>query len=411
MYAVIDVETTGLFNKDRIVEIAVAQLDRHGTVTATWETLVNPQRDLGPQELHGIRAADVRKAPTFDQIAGDVAGLLEGRVPVAHNLAFDSRLLAHEYLRLGCEIPNLGHFGVCTMQWADYFLPDAGRSLADCCLAAGIPNDRPHEAMSDVLATAELLTLYLNSMGTVPLWDDRAAGLGEARWPPIPRRATEPVRRGIGASDGGAFLARLVDHIPRVPDPPQADMYLALLDRALVDRHISATEADSLVALASGLGIGRAAAIELHRGYLLSLATAALEDGFLSDAERDDLNRVAALLSLPADDVDAALRVAEKGTAPLLQQTEFRLKRGDTAVLTGAFAESKSFWAKRLEAAGLTVAPNVTKKTALVVAADPDSMSGKASKARQYGIPVVGVDSLDTVLARVATGATQGSGR
>ncbi|MEU5873417.1 exonuclease domain-containing protein [Glycomyces sp. NPDC047369] len=411
MYAVIDVETTGLFNKDRIVEIAVAQLDRHGAVTATWETLVNPQRDLGPQELHGIRAADVRRAPTFDQVAGDVAELLEGRVPVAHNLAFDSRLLAHEYLRLGCEIPNLGHFGVCTMQWADYFLPDAGRSLADCCLAAGIANDRPHEAMSDVLATAELLVLYLNSMGTVPLWDDRAAGLGEARWPPIPRRATEPVRRGVGAADGGAFLARLVDHIPRVPDPPQADMYLALLDRALVDRHISATEADSLVALASGLGIGRAAAIGLHRGYLRSLAAAALEDGFLSDAERDDLNRVAALLSLPADDVEAALRAAAEGPAPALRQTEFRLKRGDTAVLTGAFAESKSFWAKRLEAAGLSVAPNVTKKTALVVAADPDSMSGKASKARQYGIPVVGVDSLDTVLARVAIGATQGSGR
>ncbi|MFB9661799.1 exonuclease domain-containing protein [Glycomyces mayteni] len=400
MYAVIDVETTGLFNKDRIVEIAIAQLDRDGRATATWETLVNPQRDLGPQELHGIRAADVRKAPTFDQVAGDVVELLRDRVPVAHNLAFDGRLLSHEFLRIGCEIPDLGHFGVCTMQWADYFLPDAGRSLADCCSAAGIANERPHEAMSDVLATTELLALYLNSMGQVPLWDQRAAGLSEARWPLIPAQATAPVHRGIGAADGGAFLARLVDHLPRIPDPPQADMYLALLDRALVDRHISATEADSLVALASGLGIGRDAAIRLHRGYLHSLATVALEDGFVSSAERDDLDRVAALLSLPAVEVDAALRAAEDGSAPTLPQAEFRLRRGDIAVLTGAFAESKSFWADRLRAAGLTVAPNVTKKTALVVAADPDSMSGKASKARQYGIPVVGADTLDAVLAR-----------
>ena len=31
----------------------------------------------------------------------------------------------------------------------------------------------------------------------------------------------------------------------------------------------------------------------------------------------------------------------------------------------------------------------ITKKTKLVVAADPDSQSGKAAKARSYGVPVV----------------------
>jgi DNA polymerase-3 subunit epsilon len=401
MYAVIDVETTGLFNKDRIVEIAIAQLDGHGRVTAAWETLVNPQRDLGPQEFHGVCAADVRKAPTFDQIAGDVIEMLRDRVPVAHNLAFDSRLLSHEFLRLGCELPNLGHFGVCTMQWADYFLPDAGRSLADCCRAGGIANDRPHEAMSDALAAAELLALYLNSMGPVPLWEDRGLSLDAALWPAVPVLSTEPVRRGSGAADGGAFLARLVDHMPRVSNPPQADMYLALLDRALVDRHISATEADSLVALATGLGIGRAAALELHRGYLRSLAAAAEADGVVTDVERKDLNRVAGLLSLPEESIDEALTTARAGDARTARAYEFCLKPGDIAVLTGSFEESKSFWAKRLEAAGLTVAANVTKQTALVVAADPDSMSGKATKARRYGIPVIGVESLDLVLARI----------
>lgn len=39
--------------------------------------------------------------------------------------------------------------------------------------------------------------------------------------------------------------------------------------------------------------------------------------------------------------------------------------------------------------AGLKVGDNVTKKTKLLVAADPDSMSGKAEKARRYGIPIV----------------------
>ena len=41
-------------------------------------------------------------------------------------------------------------------------------------------------------------------------------------------------------------------------------------------------------------------------------------------------------------------------------------------------------------AAGLEVGTTVSnRRTRLLVAADPDSMSGKAKKARQYGIPVV----------------------
>ncbi|MDA1358916.1 exonuclease domain-containing protein [Glycomyces luteolus] len=400
MYAVLDVETTGLFNKDRVIEIAIAHVDGDGRVTGRWETLVNPKRDLGPQELHGIRSADVRKAPTFDQVAGEILHRLRGRIPVAHNLAFDSRLLAHEYLRLGQELPNLLDLGVCTMQWANYFLPESGRSLRDCCLAAGIANERPHAAMSDVLATAELLALYLNSMGPEALWADRAALVRELRWPTLPTGLAKPVCRGAGANEGTDFLARLVDHIPRVPDPPQADTYLSLLDRALLDRHVSAAESDALVEAAARLGIGRPTALELHGGYLRALAAVALADGEVTEEERQDLHRVAALLSLPTHAVGAALQPGP-ADGPLTTGHEFHLASGDLVVLTGSFAESKQHWADRLEAAGLKVAPNVTKKTVLVVAADPDSMSGKAAKARQYDIPVIGTESLDLVLARI----------
>ncbi|WP_035735408.1 exonuclease domain-containing protein [Glycomyces arizonensis] len=398
MYAVFDLETTGLYNRDRIVEVAIAHVDADGHVTDRWTTLVNPQRDVGPQPLHGIRSADVRRAPTFAQIAGEVLARLAGRIPVAHNLSFDGRMLAQECLRMGLEIPRLSEYGVCTMSWASHFLPGVQRTLAHCCEAAGIGNDRPHEALSDVMATAELLTFYLGSTSVVPPWDDLRALVAQLEWPAVPIGAAEPVRRGAGASDGADFLARLVEHLPAVPDPPQADMYLALLDRALLDRHVSATESDELVGLALDMGISRQAAIELHRGYLGALAAAALEDGVVTEAERDDLGRVAALLSLTAEDVDRALQPAE---APVAAPSRFALRRGDTVVLTGSFAESKQYWAERLAEAGLHVSGTVTKKTGLVIAADPDSMSGKATKARRYGIPVVGVEAVDLVLARL----------
>ncbi|WP_341952671.1 exonuclease domain-containing protein [Salinibacterium sp. TMP30] len=83
-FAVIDFETTGLFagGHDRVIEIAVVHVDAEGTVEGRWETLVNPQRDLGPQRIHQIRASDVVDAPTFTQIAAHLIELLAGRVLV-----------------------------------------------------------------------------------------------------------------------------------------------------------------------------------------------------------------------------------------------------------------------------------------------------------------------------------------
>lgn len=76
-YAVVDVETTGLFpgRHDRIAEIAIVQVDSDGQIEDTWATLINPGRDLGPQQIHGISASDARHAPTFNDIASLVAVL------------------------------------------------------------------------------------------------------------------------------------------------------------------------------------------------------------------------------------------------------------------------------------------------------------------------------------------------
>ena len=63
-FAVVDFETTGILPSyhHRVVEIGVTHVDDDGTITGRWETLINPERDLGPQHIHGIRAADILDA-------------------------------------------------------------------------------------------------------------------------------------------------------------------------------------------------------------------------------------------------------------------------------------------------------------------------------------------------------------
>ena len=58
-------------------------------------------------------------------------------------------------------------------------------------------------------------------------------------------------------------------------------------------------------------------------------------------------------------------------------------------VLTGEMQRMRSEWVDILTDAGFTTHPNITKKVALLAAADADSLSGKARKARSYGIPIV----------------------
>jgi DNA polymerase-3 subunit epsilon len=389
VYAVIDLETTGLnpLRHDRIAEIAVVHLDAGGTITREWCTLVNPLRDLGPQRIHGIRAADARRAPTFAALAPQIAGLLRGRVLVAHNVAFDGPFLAHQFRLLGVNPPIATADTLCTMQLAATFLPTSGRSLAACCATAGVPLEHAHCALDDARAAALLLAFYLRTAGTPPPWTAVLTAAQAAAWPDLPDAHHDEVRRPAADAVPPHFLSRLVDRLPRVTEPVQADSYLALLDRALIDRRISATESDALVTAAAALRLSRADVLALHAGYLTELATAALSDGTVSDAERDDLLSVAGLLGLPAGSVDRALAANAAANRPPRQRWE--LHTGDEVVFTGDDAEPREVWERRALEAGLSVAAAVTTTTRLLVAADVDTMSVKARRADTYGVPIV----------------------
>lgn len=396
-FAVLDLETTGLStaHHHRIVEIAIVHVTRDGRIENEWTTLVNPRRDIGTSNIHGIHAADVFEAPSFEDIAGDIVEQLRGRVIVAHNLPFDAAFLKYEFQRLGFRTPLDPKAGLCTMDLAKRYLRSPGRSLEACCRSIGHLLDNAHAALQDARAAAALLAHYSSqSSSFVHDWDGLLPALAALEWPSIPVYGVAPIRRSHGSRlRHEHFLGKLTSRAEGTDDPPEANSYLELLDRVLLDRAISLHEEAELISAAESLNLTREGAIRCHRFYLTELARVALEDGIVTPEERSDLHKVAELLGLDSLDVDTALAEAPEHDCTL-KVGSFSVAPGDAIVFTGEAPDTdRKELEDQAQLLGLKITGSVSKKTRLLIAADPDSLSGKAQKARSLGIPIVSYEA------------------
>lgn len=147
---VLDLETTGLGREDRVAEIAMLAIRSDGRQDDRFESLVDAQRAVNAKaaQVNGLSRAMLAGAPTFADIAGDVAAFLAGACIVAHNANFDVRILAAEFARVGVRM----HPGrpIDTMA-------ATGMKLEVALRDHGIRSGTLHRAMADVEATAQLL--------------------------------------------------------------------------------------------------------------------------------------------------------------------------------------------------------------------------------------------------------------
>lgn len=399
--AVIDLETTGLFpfRHDRVVEIAVVLVRAEGRVEREFVSLVNPGRDLGPSSVHGLMSEDVRLAPQFSEIAATMLGVLNGTIALAaHNVRFDRQFLESEFSRAGSLLPDC-HW-ICTMELA------GGGRLSECCRDYGISVEgEPHRALSDARATAQLLTCLLSDH---PREVKKLSQLVPIRWPVIPATGKQPLTRDesrIRQTERPTFLQRLLERRSDHPLPEATEgaviAYGALLDRAFEDRRVDDLEADALVEMATRWGLSTDQIEHAHSNYLNQLASAALADGNVTEAERRDLKLVARLLGHANQDMDkilseAAAMLSESRTSPVsAPATEMGLVgmrvcfTGELQCQLGGQSISRELAEDLAAKAGLIVVDSVTKKCDLLVVADPYSQSGKAKKARRYGTRIM----------------------
>ncbi|MFG0332324.1 MAG: exonuclease domain-containing protein, partial [Maioricimonas sp. JB049] len=371
-FAVVDVETTGFGRYDRILEVAIVVLDESLEIIDEYDTLIDPQRDVGPVHVHGITPSMLAGAPTFGDVAAAVRARLHDKVIVAHNLAFDQRMICGEYERLNAEV-HPGR-GVCTLR-------QTGEKLNCACRTYGIDLEHHHRALADARATARLLQ---RAFDRPPFGSP--ARIGNLRVPHNPRT----LRREANGCEKVTPMERLVAATRYPTSDGLLLSYLDALDWVLDDLVITQAERQHLFELALDLGLSPGEVMSAHRKYLDCMVRAAMRDHVITEAEHAAISQVARLLDVTDCEIPD---VTETPPAPTSIPEGTRVCFTGTAVDLHGAPLRRSDLEAMAASAGLQPVARVTKKGCdLLVAADPASRSGKALKARGFGIPIVSVE-------------------
>ncbi|WP_394753408.1 3'-5' exonuclease [Crenothrix sp.] len=134
MYLFFDTETTGvprnykapvtdLANWPRLVQIAWLLADENANEIASVEYIIKPEGFTIPKEavkIHGITTEQaVENGVDLTQVLTEAAAAIaQSSVLVAHNIAFDEKILGAEFLRSGQKNVLSSKQRLCTMQTA-----------------------------------------------------------------------------------------------------------------------------------------------------------------------------------------------------------------------------------------------------------------------------------------------------
>ena len=160
-YIAFDVETPNRLNH-RMSAIGISVIE-DGRITEEFDSLVDPETDFDPFNtwLTGIDEYAVRGAPTFPALWPVIEPYLGSGILVAHNAAFDLRVLRCCLREYDIEWKSSADY-LCTVQAGRRLLPDVSHKLDALCRYYGIALDH-HRAGSDSHACAEILLRYMDS--------------------------------------------------------------------------------------------------------------------------------------------------------------------------------------------------------------------------------------------------------
>ena len=170
-YAVVDIETTGHSpaKGDRMIQFAVVFV-KDWQIQSTYSTFIQPGKKIPffIQDLTNISDEDVRDAPTFEKVAGDIYDMLENCIFVAHNTNFDLSFIQAEFKRIGFSAWTGKKMD--TVELSRILFPTSfSYKLQDITQERGIQLTNAHRADDDAYATALLFIECMKEIEKLPI--------------------------------------------------------------------------------------------------------------------------------------------------------------------------------------------------------------------------------------------------
>lgn len=253
-FAVVDVETTGGYARHNgITEIGIVRIEE-GVVVERWHSLVHTPLaiPIEIENLTGISQDMVAEAPAFVELVPEIERLTNNATFVAHHVEFDFSFVQAAMKAAGA---NFNPGMLCTVRYAKALLPTLKRySLKRLTQYFSVVNSRPHRALPDAEATAEVLLRMLELDHGQKVVKQLTKRKGSALKQPVHLNLnyleelpeTPGVYQLIGAQGKPLYVGKAINLRQRVPQHFHLDWDSGKSQRLLREvRSISTTETGS----------------------------------------------------------------------------------------------------------------------------------------------------------------------
>lgn len=151
-YVVIDVETTGLSNHDKIIELAALKV-KNGEIVDNYQQLINPEIEIpkSVQKITGITNEMVADAPVICEVAEEFRSFVGTSTVVGHNINFDTGFV-NRCLGEFAEAVQNDYFD--TLKISRKLMPRMPHhTLGDIAEELGVSQPIAHRALADCETT------------------------------------------------------------------------------------------------------------------------------------------------------------------------------------------------------------------------------------------------------------------
>jgi DNA polymerase III subunit epsilon len=165
---IIDTETTGLTKRSEVIEISIINLKGEVLFNSLIKPMVRMSNDSKAVKIHGITNDQLKGKPTWADVHDQICAILEDKVVISYNAAFDARLIEQTARKHGLKSPIL-HLECAMMIYSFWHGEKSHKEgykwhkLEDACHYLGIKiRGKSHQALTDCFLTLNMLNNIKN---------------------------------------------------------------------------------------------------------------------------------------------------------------------------------------------------------------------------------------------------------